>query len=84
VDLVLWFVRSARELEGGIETWSARVGKGGLWIVWPKKSSGFATDLQQAIVRKTGLKAGLVDYKIAAIDQTWSGLKFAIRSKERA
>jgi hypothetical protein len=82
VDLILWFVSSDRELRRGIATWSGRTPKGGIWIVWPKKSSGVTTDLQQTIVRKAGLDAGLVDYKIAAIDQTWSGLKFAVRPME--
>jgi CheY-like chemotaxis protein len=79
VDLILWFVRSRRELERNIEGWASRVGRGGLWIIWPKKSSGIPSDLSQGVVRRTGLNAGLVDYKIAALDQTWSGLKFAVR-----
>lgn len=83
VDLILWFVRSSQELRKGITKWAGRTGKGGIWIIWPKKSSGIATDLQQSVVRITGLDANLVDYKIAAIDQTWSGLKFAVRLKER-
>lgn len=52
---------------------------GGLWIAWPKKASGVATDLTQSAVRTFGLRAGLVDYKICALDQTWSGLCFARR-----
>ncbi len=79
VDLILWFVKSRRELEGGIERWAGRVGKPGMWIIWPKKSSGVPSDLQQTVVRRTGLENGLVDYKIAAVDQTWSGLRFAVR-----
>jgi hypothetical protein len=81
VDLILWFVRSRRELERGIEKWASRVGDPGMWIIWPKKRSGISTDLQQAVVRRVGLDRGLVDYKIAALDQTWSGLKFAVRKK---
>ena len=54
---------------------------GGLWIIWPKKSSGVSSDLTQAIVRRVGLASGLVDYKIAAIDATWSGLKFTERKR---
>jgi hypothetical protein len=53
--------------------------KGGLWIAWPKKASGVATDLTQADVRRIGLASGLVDYKICTIDETWSGLLFARR-----
>jgi hypothetical protein len=81
VDLILWFVRSKRELEAGIAIWAARVGKPGIWIIWPKKSSGTPSDLQQTVVRGMGLDNGLVDYKIAAVDETWSGLKFAVRKK---
>ncbi len=81
VDLILWFVRSRRELEGGIGKWIRRVGRPGIWILWPKKSSGVPTDLQQAVVRRSGLDNGLVDYKIAAVDETWSGLKFSLRKK---
>ncbi len=82
VDLILWFVRSKRDLKKGIEKWVERVGKGGIWIIWPKQSSGVATDLRQNTVRRTGLEVGLVDYKVAAVDQTWSGLKFSVRKKQ--
>ncbi len=54
-----------------------------LWIAWPKKTSGVATDLSEDVVRKIGLDAGLVDVKVCAIDETWSGLKFVIRVKDR-
>jgi hypothetical protein len=79
VDLILWFVRSEGELKQGIQSWVSRVGKGGIWILWPKKGSGVPSDLSQALVRRVGLDSGLVDYKIAAVDETWSGLKFAVR-----
>lgn len=82
VDLILWFPRSRSDLEKRMELWRDRTPSGGIWIVWPKKSSGVATDLDQTAVRGTGLNAGLVDYKIAAIDATWSGLKFAVRVKD--
>ena len=52
---------------------------GGLWIAWPKQASGVATDLTGNLVRKFGLDREWVDYKIAAIDATWSGLRFARR-----
>jgi len=51
----------------------------GLWIIWPKKSSGTESDLTQDIVRQIGLASGLVDFKISAIDKTWSGLRFTKR-----
>ncbi|HEU0254133.1 MAG TPA: hypothetical protein VFR12_13955 [Pyrinomonadaceae bacterium] len=54
-----------------------------IWIAWPKKSSGVATDLTFANVQRIGLDAGLVDVKICAVDETWSGLKFVYRLKDR-
>ena len=54
-----------------------------LWISWPKKTSGVATDVTETIVRETGLAAGLVDVKICAVDETWSGLKFVYRLSDR-
>ena len=56
---------------------------GGLWVAWPKKSSGVATDLDEGKVRDLGLREGLVDNKVCAIDDTWSGLRFVVRLKDR-
>ncbi|HVZ12783.1 MAG TPA: DUF3052 domain-containing protein [Patescibacteria group bacterium] len=56
---------------------------GSLWISWPKKSSGVKSDLDENIIREIGLRAGLVDVKVAAIDGTWSGLKFVYRKIDR-
>jgi hypothetical protein len=56
---------------------------GGLWIAWPKKASGVATDLTEDVVRGIGLDAGLVDNKVCAIDETWSGLRLVIRLSDR-
>jgi CheY-like chemotaxis protein len=78
-DLTIWFTRSRKDLEHCLARMVGCIGLGGLWIVWPKKASGVDTDLTQALVRAQGLAAGLVDYKISAIDATWSGLKFAKR-----
>ncbi len=78
-DLVIWFVRSKKELSERINQVKQPVGKGGLWIVWPKKSSGVVSDLSQQSVRERGLAAGLVDYKVCSIDVTWSGLRFTHR-----
>jgi hypothetical protein len=80
-DLTIWFVSSRRELEHGIGARAELVGEGGLWIAWPKQASGVATDISQNDVRRIGLASGLVDYKICAIDDTWSGLKFATRKR---
>jgi hypothetical protein len=56
---------------------------GMLWIGWPKKSSGVITDMNENVVRETGLAAGLVDVKVCAITEVWSGLKFVRRLKDR-
>jgi hypothetical protein len=56
---------------------------GGLWLAWPKRSSGITTNVGEADVRAAGLDAGLVDNKIAAIDETWSGLRFVRRLVDR-
>ena len=56
---------------------------GGLWVCWPKKSSPLAGELTGDLVRSTGLAAGLVDNKVCAIDQDWSGLRFVIRLEDR-
>lgn len=56
---------------------------GMLWISWPKKSSGVTTDLTEGIIREIGLKAGLVDVKVCAVTDIWSGLKFVIPVKNR-
>ena len=82
-DVVLWFVRSRRELEGGVGRMGERLGDGRLWIIWPKKASGVVTDVTQQLVREAGLAAGLVDYKVCSVDATWSGLLF-VRRKEKA
>jgi CheY-like chemotaxis protein len=83
-DVGLLFVRSrkdlARRFPGAVRAMGER---SALWIVWPKQSSRLAGDLGGNEVRAFGLGRGLVDYKIAAIDETWSGLCFARRRKAR-
>ena len=64
-----------------IDSMRRSIGKNGLWVIWPKKASGMQTDLSQVSVRKMGMDAGLVDYKIASIDETWSGLRFALKKR---
>ena len=56
---------------------------GGLWLAWPKRTSGLTTDLGDDVVRELGLATGLVDNKVCAIDQTWSGLRFVYRRADR-
>lgn len=78
--LVIWFVRTRRDLDGRVGRVSRLIGPGaGLWIAWPKKASGVKTDVVEDLVRGAGLARGLVDYKVCAINETWSGLKFARR-----
>ncbi|MBS1789128.1 MAG: DUF3052 domain-containing protein [Acidobacteria bacterium] len=78
-ELIVWFIHERVELESRIIEMRNATGNGGLWIAWPKKASGIVSDLTENIVRDTGLAVGLVDYKVCAIDATWSGLKFAVR-----
>jgi hypothetical protein len=82
-DLAIWFVVSQKELNRQFGAVSKSLAdKGALWIAWPKKSSAIQSDLTQAVVRKIGLDSGLVDYKICAIDKTWSALKFTRKKKK--
>jgi hypothetical protein len=85
LDLILFFVVSERMLLRDFAKLATRlVSNGMIWIAWPKKSSGVATDLTFDRAQRIGLDAGLVDVKICAIDETWSGLKFVYRLKDRA
>jgi hypothetical protein len=84
LDMILFFVLSERELAKDFGRLARKlITNGMLWIAWPKKSSGVATDLSFDVVQRIGLDAGLVDVKICAIDETWSGLKFVYRLKDR-
>ncbi len=84
VNLALLFCRSRADLARRFPAAArAVVARGALWIVWPKQASGLASDLTQAVVRAFGLAAGWVDYKVAALDPTWSGLCFARRATRR-
>jgi hypothetical protein len=83
-DLVVYFVKSQKELRDRFPAQAARIFPAGiLWISWPKKSSGVASDLDENRIRDIGLRAGLVDVKVCAVDETWSGLKFVVRLKDR-
>ena len=82
-DLTLWFVPRRRDLEEGLERVAGAVTTDRLWIVWPKKTSPLAADVSQRDVRSAGLHQGLVDYKICAVDEDWSGLLFSRRKTRR-
>jgi hypothetical protein len=81
-DITLWFVTAREDLETRIEEMGTLAKRGGLWIIWPKKSSGVVSDLSQVVVRQVGLASGLVDFKVCAVDATWSGLRFTQRKGE--
>ncbi len=78
-DLTIWFIKSMKDLERRIGRMVNLAEGRGLWIVWPKKTSRIKSDLTQVAVRRVGLASGLVDYKVCAIDTTWSGLLFTQR-----
>jgi hypothetical protein len=83
-DVVVCFTDKKAELEKNFLSLASKlVPNGMLWISWPKKASKLPTDLTEDVVRKIGLDCGLVDVKVCAIDDTWSGLKFVIRTKDR-
>lgn len=75
-DLTIWFTASRKNLESNIARMAIAIGRTPMWIVWRKQASGMKTDLTQQHVREIGLAAGLVDYKVCAVDATWSGLLF--------
>jgi hypothetical protein len=78
-DLTIWFTKSMKDLERRIGRMVNLAERRGLWIAWPKKTSRIKSDLTQVDVRRIGLASGLVDYKVCAIDATWSGLLFTQR-----
>lgn len=84
IDLVLLFVTTERELDRSFSKYSAKLPPAGmLWVSWPKKTSGVASDLSENVVRQIGLSKGMVDVKVCAVDEVWSGLKFVFRLKDR-
>jgi hypothetical protein len=84
LDYVQLFVKTQKELKAKFPLWAEKLAPAGmLWVSWPKKSSGVGSDLDENIVREIGLAAGLVDVKVCAVNEIWSGLKFVIRLKDR-
>lgn len=83
-EVVLLFALTFEELESRFTQATKLIPQnGGIWIAWPKKSAGLETELDFAVVQSHGLEAGLVDNKVCAIDETWSGLRFVIRREDR-
>lgn len=83
-DVVVAFFTSRASLERDFARLrGAMHDAGGLWIAWPKRASGVATDVTEGVVREIALAAGLVDNKVCAIDATWSGLRVVVRVADR-
>ena len=84
LDVVVWFVTERRILERRLPELAERLDRaGGLWICWPKKASGVPTDVTENVARDAALALGLVDNKVCAIDETWSGLRIVYRLRDR-
>jgi hypothetical protein len=84
LDFAMLFVCVKSDLKAAFPRLRDRlVSNGALWVAWPKKASGVETDLSEDVVRSFGLEAGLVDVKVCAVDDTWSGLKFVRRLRDR-
>jgi Protein of unknown function (DUF3052) len=84
LDLVVCFVTARRDLEQRLPRLRAALAPAGmLWVAWPKRASGVPTDMTEDVVRDVALPTGLVDTKVAAIDETWSGLRLVIRKELR-
>jgi hypothetical protein len=84
LDFIHYFTKERSQLEGRLPDLKAALDYTGmLWISWPKKAAKVETDVDENLVRQLGLAAGLVDVKVAAVDETWSGLKFVYRLEDR-
>ena len=84
LDFIHFFTAEKRELERRFRALERALAPAGLlWISWPKQASGVATDLTEDVIRAIGLAHGLVDVKVAAVDEVWSGLKFVRRVRDR-
>jgi hypothetical protein len=83
-DVIVAFITTRSELEAELPRLRARMAPAcGLWIAWPKRSSKVSTDMTDQVVRDVALPTGLVDNKVCAIDDTWSGLRLVIRRENR-
>jgi hypothetical protein len=78
-EMTLWFVTQRQAFERRFAAVAEAVDEGTLWIAWPKRSSGVETDIAEDTIRAVALPKGLVDSKVCAIDETWSGLRLTRR-----
>lgn len=84
LDFIQYFTRERATLARDFAALARALAPAGmLWISWPKRASGVPTDLTEDVIRTVGLAHGLVDVKVAAVDEVWSGLKFVRRLKDR-
>lgn len=84
IDMIHFFTKSRSELAANIENFMHRIKKNGMiWVSWPKKSSKVPTDVTEDVIREVILPRGLVDVKVCAIDEVWSGLKLVIRKENQ-
>ena len=84
VEFAMLFTKSRADLEKEFSLAAKKLTPAGmLWVSWPKKSSGVSSDLDENVVREIGLAAGLVDVKVCAVTEIWSGLKFVRRMRDR-
>ncbi len=83
-DFIHFFTKDQADFKTQFPALKKSIKKNGMiWISWPKKASKVVTDVDESVVRLTGLENGLVDVKICAVDEVWSGLKFVYRLKDR-
>ncbi len=84
VDLIHFFTRRAAELAKKLPKFRNRIEEAGaIWVSWPKKSAKVPTDLTEDVIRREALRGELVDVKVCAVDEVWSGLKLVVRLKNR-
>ena len=84
LDLIHFFTKKRSELAGNIVKYAGAIKQDGMiWISWPKKASKVPTDITETTIRDVVLPLGLVDVKVCAVDDTWSGLKVVIRKENR-
>jgi hypothetical protein len=83
-DIFIVFSKRASEMESQFRSVMAALSPdGAIWVAWPKKSSGIETDMTEDTMRQMFLPTGMVDNKVCAIDETWSGLRFVVRKENR-
>ncbi len=84
LDIIHFFAKHASEVAAKLKEYRPRIAEDGMiWVSWPKKAAKIPTDVTEVIIRKLALHLGLVDTKVCAVDEIWSGLKFVIRLENR-